>query len=76
MVKKVNGIFCFKVKNGPGGKDGTWIVDVKNGNGSVKFDPQGIHYYDLFSMMSFIKATLNSYFSTKNKDKLIEVEKI
>jgi sterol carrier protein 2 len=38
-VKKINGIFCFKVKSGD--KEGVWVVDVKNGNGSVKFDPQG-----------------------------------
>lgn len=39
-VKKIKGIYCFKVKGA--GKDlGVWVVDVKNGNGSVKFDPKG-----------------------------------
>jgi len=38
-VKKVNGVFCFKVKKGK--DEGVWIVDVKNGNGGVKFDPAG-----------------------------------
>lgn len=32
----MKGVFCFKVK-GLGGKEGVWVVDVKNGNGSVKF---------------------------------------
>ena len=41
FVKKIKGIFVFKVKGGPGGKEGVWVVDVKNGNGSVKFDPNG-----------------------------------
>lgn len=36
IVKKMKGVFAFKVK-GPGGKEGVWIVDVKNGNGCVKF---------------------------------------
>lgn len=36
IVKKMKGVFQFKVK-GPGGKEGVWIVDVKNGNGAVKF---------------------------------------
>jgi len=36
-TKKIKGVFCFKVKDGPGGKDGVWVVDVKNGKGSVKF---------------------------------------
>lgn len=34
-VKKIKGVFCFKVKKD--GKEGVWVVDVKNGNGSVKF---------------------------------------
>jgi len=37
IVKKVNGIYGFNVKNGPNGEEGTWIVDVKNGNGAVEF---------------------------------------
>lgn len=37
-VKKIGGIFCFKVKDGPEGKEATWVVDVKNGKGSVHFD--------------------------------------
>lgn len=32
----MKGVFCFKVK-GSGGKEGVWVVDAKNGNGSVKF---------------------------------------
>ena len=35
-VKKMKGVFCFKVK-GSDGKEGIWVVDAKNGNGSVKF---------------------------------------
>ena len=40
-VKKVNGIFLFKVKT-KDNKEGVWVVDVKNGNGSVKFDSTGL----------------------------------
>uniref|UniRef100_A0A1A7WR53 Sterol carrier protein 2 n=1 Tax=Iconisemion striatum TaxID=60296 RepID=A0A1A7WR53_9TELE len=39
LVKKVGGVFAFKVKNGPSGKEATWVVDVKNGQGSVSNDP-------------------------------------
>lgn len=39
-VKKVNGVFLFKVKT-KDNKEGVWVVDVKNGNGSVKFDATG-----------------------------------
>ncbi|XP_069498278.1 sterol carrier protein 2-like [Ambystoma mexicanum] len=35
LVKKIGGIFAFKVKEGPGGKEALWVVDVKNGKGSV-----------------------------------------
>lgn len=34
-VRKIGGIFAFKVKDGPGGKEATWVVDVKNGKGCV-----------------------------------------
>ncbi|KAL2089935.1 hypothetical protein ACEWY4_014623 [Coilia grayii] len=38
FVKKIGGIFAFKVKDGPDGKEATWIVDVKNGKGCVHND--------------------------------------
>uniref|UniRef100_A0A8C4S4A0 Sterol carrier protein 2 n=1 Tax=Erpetoichthys calabaricus TaxID=27687 RepID=A0A8C4S4A0_ERPCA len=38
FVKKIGGVFAFKVKDGPGGKEAMWIVDVKNGKGSVDTD--------------------------------------
>lgn len=39
VVKKVGGVFAFKVKDGPNGREATWVVDVKNGKGSVSNDP-------------------------------------
>ncbi|XP_066299307.1 sterol carrier protein 2-like [Branchiostoma lanceolatum] len=41
LVKKIGGIFLFKVTGGPGGKEGLWLVDAKNGNGAVKFGSAG-----------------------------------
>ncbi|XP_023335511.1 non-specific lipid-transfer protein [Eurytemora carolleeae] len=38
LVGKVKGIYGFKVKGGPGGTEGYWIVDAKNGSGSVVFN--------------------------------------
>ncbi|KAI4890307.1 hypothetical protein NFI96_017726, partial [Prochilodus magdalenae] len=38
FVKKIGGVFAFKVKDGPGGKEALWVVDVKNGKGSVGHD--------------------------------------
>uniref|UniRef100_A0A673AUX8 Sterol carrier protein 2 n=1 Tax=Sphaeramia orbicularis TaxID=375764 RepID=A0A673AUX8_9TELE len=35
LVKKVGGVFAFKVKDGPEGQEATWVVDVKNGKGTV-----------------------------------------
>ena len=40
IVKKMKGVFCFRVK-GKDGKEGIWIVDAKNGNGSVSFGGPG-----------------------------------
>ncbi|KAK0134406.1 Non-specific lipid-transfer protein [Merluccius polli] len=38
LVKRIKGVFAFEVKDGPEGKDGRWVVDVKNGSGSVSND--------------------------------------
>jgi len=40
-VKKMQGVFCFKVTGGPDGKEAKWVVDVKNGKGNVEFNGQG-----------------------------------
>lgn len=41
FVKKIGGVFAFKVKDGPNGQEATWIVDVKNGSGCVHNDAGG-----------------------------------
>ena len=38
-VKKIKGVFVFKVKKG--GKEGVWVVDMKTGKGSVRADANG-----------------------------------
>ncbi|XP_062871530.1 sterol carrier protein 2b [Trichomycterus rosablanca] len=38
FVKKIGGVFAFKVKDGPGGKEATWIVNVRDGKGCVHND--------------------------------------
>lgn len=59
-MKKVNGVIAFKVK-GAEGKEGVWLVDVKNGCGSVKFGSTGkyllVHVYHgikCLLMLSFL----------------------
>ncbi|KAJ8040022.1 Non-specific lipid-transfer protein [Holothuria leucospilota] len=41
LVKKVNAVFAFNVTDGPNGKKEKWLIDVKNGNGSVRRGAQG-----------------------------------
>ncbi|XP_063861191.1 LOW QUALITY PROTEIN: sterol carrier protein 2-like [Scylla paramamosain] len=41
LVGKVKGVYCFQVKGGPGGREGKWIVDAKNGSGSVTYNGTG-----------------------------------
>ncbi|KAL7863989.1 hypothetical protein AOLI_G00154090 [Acnodon oligacanthus] len=38
FVKKIGGVFAFKVKDGPDGSEAMWIVDVKEGKGCVHND--------------------------------------
>ena len=40
LTKKVGGIFMFKVA-GENGKNAAWIVDAKNGSGSVSIAKEG-----------------------------------
>ena len=37
-MKKVKGVFLFKI-TASGGRENQWIVDLKNGKGSVKNTP-------------------------------------
>ncbi|KAF3835638.1 hypothetical protein F7725_028196 [Dissostichus mawsoni] len=37
FVKKIGGVFAFKVKDGPNGQEAVWYVDVKNGRGCAFF---------------------------------------
>jgi len=39
-VKKIKAVYCIKVVQGD--KVGTWVIDVKNGVGSVRYDPAGV----------------------------------
>ena len=41
LVGRVKGIYLFKVKGGPAGAEGKWILDAKNGSGSVEWQGQG-----------------------------------
>ena len=41
LVSKVKGVYLFKVKGGPEGAEGLWILDAKNGSGSVEFEGKG-----------------------------------
>ncbi|CAL8082596.1 unnamed protein product [Orchesella dallaii] len=63
LVKKVNGVYCFKVV-GADGKEAHWIVDVKNGNGKVEFDGKGNADVTLQTsdqdLMDLMAGTLNA----------------
>ena len=41
LVGRVKGIYLFKVKGGANGAEGKWILDAKNGSGSVEWQGQG-----------------------------------
>jgi len=36
IIDRVRGIYCFKVTNVQG-QEGMWIIDAKNGKGSITF---------------------------------------
>ena len=49
LVKKVKGIFGFKVKD-TNGKDHLWIVDAKNGDGKVEFNGKGTQLHTMYNL--------------------------
>jgi len=74
IVKKMKGVFCFRVKGGPDGKEGIWVVDVKSGKGSVKYgaDPKGdcvitMSDSDLLKMMTGQLKPQQAFFQGKLK---------
>ncbi|XP_077189829.1 sterol carrier protein 2 [Paroedura picta] len=74
FVKKIGGIFAFKVKDGPGGKEATWIVDVKNGKGCVDVNSDKkadctitMSDSDLLAMMSGKMNPQTAFFQGKLK---------
>ncbi|XP_019645644.1 PREDICTED: non-specific lipid-transfer protein-like [Branchiostoma belcheri] len=74
LVKKIGGIFLFKVTSGPGGKEGLWLVDAKNGSGSIKFGSAGkadvtitIKDGDLFNLMTGKLNPQTAFFQGKLK---------
>ncbi|KAG8234263.1 hypothetical protein J437_LFUL016023 [Ladona fulva] len=38
LIEKVRGVYAFKVKNGPNGEEGYWLINAKAGKGSVEFN--------------------------------------
>lgn len=38
LIEKVRGVYGFKVRNGPNGDEGYWVINAKEGKGSVKYN--------------------------------------
>ncbi|XP_033758543.1 non-specific lipid-transfer protein-like [Pecten maximus] len=72
FVKKMKGVFCFKVKGK--NRTGVWVVDAKNGSGSVKFggDAKGdvtiiMEDEDMFNLMLGKLSPQQAFFQGKLK---------
>lgn len=53
LIDKVRGIYCFKVTN-ISGQEGMWIIDAKNGKGSVTFYGTGIYFIYINPQASYV----------------------
>ncbi|KAM9384876.1 sterol carrier protein 2b isoform 2-T2 [Pholidichthys leucotaenia] len=74
IVKKIGGVFAFKVKDGPNGKEAMWFVDVKNGKGQVHNDADqkadctiSMSDSDLLAMMTGKMNPQTAFFQGKLK---------
>ena len=76
LIEKVRGVYAFKVKNGPNGKEGYWIINAKTGKGSVEFNGKGkgeksfffnfsnvtlCCSYDIILYFGFVKKYFNQF---------------
>lgn len=63
LIEKVRGVYAFKVRNGPNGKEGYWIVNAKTGKGSVEFNgkakPDVTFIMDDADVVDLISGKLN-----------------
>jgi sterol carrier protein 2 len=50
LVAKFRGIYGFKVKNGPGGKEGYWVINGKSGKGTIEFNSKSNIYLHLMNV--------------------------
>ncbi|KAH3831788.1 sterol carrier protein 2-like [Dreissena polymorpha] len=73
IVKKMNGVFCFRVKKADN-SEGIWVVDAKNGTGSVKFGGPAngdvtilMSDEDMFSLMTGKLNPQSAFFQGKLK---------
>lgn len=37
LIEKVRGVYGFKVRNGPGGAEGYWVINAREGRGRVAY---------------------------------------
>lgn len=63
LIDRVRGIYGFKVTNGPNGAEGYWVVNAKEGKGSVHFNgkdkPDVIFTISDTDIVDFISGKLN-----------------
>jgi len=63
LVERVRGVYAFKVRNGPNGKEGYWIINAKTGKGSVEFNgkakPDVTFIMDDADVVDLISGKLN-----------------
>ncbi|KAJ9584698.1 hypothetical protein L9F63_020959 [Diploptera punctata] len=63
LIERVRGVYAFKVRNGPNGKEGYWIINAKTGKGSVEFNgkakPDVTFIMDDADIVDLISGKLN-----------------
>lgn len=63
LIERVRGVYAFKVRNGPQGKEGYWIINAKTGKGSIEFNgkakPDVTFIMDDADVVDLISGKLN-----------------
>lgn len=75
IIDRVRGVYCFKVINTQK-QEGMWIIDAKNGKGSITFYGTGITKieFNIFKLIKWLKCVTIYSKRIKIQNKIITLE--
>lgn len=67
LIERVRGIYGFRVTDGPGGAIGYWVINAKNGKGSVTYNGKGIYFISGLIIRKCLIVTFVTHYNLQKK---------